>query len=115
MGSNATFSFSRKINLKLVVNPTFQSNAIQGVYDIRNTFTFNSSLRWTSSDGVWNIIASGNNLTNRKYTTKSTFDNQNFRIRICQDWITGAFSIIYKFGNYKDKQHKPVDTSRLRK
>lgn len=115
MGSNATFSFSRKINLKLVVNPTFQSNAIQGVYDIRNTFTFNSSLRWTSSDGVWNIIASGNNLTNRKYTTKSTFDNQNFGIRICQDWITGAFSIIYKFGNYKDKQHKPVDTSRLRK
>ena len=115
MGSNATFSFSRKMNLKLVVNPIFQSNAIQGVYDIGNTFTLNASLRWISSNGVWNIIASGNNLTNRKYTTKSTFGNQNFSMRICQDWITGAFSVIYKFGNYKDKQYKSVDISRLRK
>ncbi len=114
LGGNATATLSRKTDLRLTLNPIFQSCAIQGVYDIKSMFTLNASLRWASKDGAWNVIASGHNLTNRKFDTSSTFANQNFKMLVSQDRPTGSLSIIYKFGNYKQKQHKKVDTSRLR-
>jgi hypothetical protein len=36
-------------------------------------------------------------------------------LRVVQDWTTLALSVIYKFGNYKVKTKKEVDTSRMRK
>ncbi len=115
VGGNATAILSKRHNLRFIVNPVFQSNAIQGVYDIKSMFSIDTSLRWTSSNGVWNVILSGHNLTNRKYNTSSNFGNQNFNMKVRQDWTTAAFTVIHKFGNYKEKQRKEVDTSRLRK
>ncbi len=114
VGANATAILSKQHNLRFIVNSVFQSNAIQGVYDIKRMFSVDASLRWASSDGKWNVIASGHNLTNRKFNTSSTFGNQNFGMKVCQDWATGALTVIYKFGNYKAKNHKKVDTTRLR-
>ncbi len=114
VGGNATATLSKKIDLRLTLNPVFQSAAIQGVYDIKSMFTLDASLRWASKDGAWNVIASGHNLTNRKFDTSSTYANQNFKMLVSQDKPTGSLTIIYKFGNYKQKQHKKVDTSRLR-
>ncbi len=105
--------FSQRSGLRLIVNPFFQSNAIQGVYDIKNIFALNSSLRWASKDTKWNLTLAGNNLTNRRFRSTSTWRGQHFGMEVCQDWISAALTATYRFGNYKEKKTKPVNTSRM--
>lgn len=112
-GTTTSVRLHPKQNLKLIINPFFQTNAIQGVYDIDPIFRINADLRWTSDNGKWNIILKGNNLLNSKINTTSTYRNQDFRMKVAQNWVTGTLSVIYKFGGYKEKQVKEVDTSRM--
>jgi len=114
-GGNVSALLSKKTNVRFSVSPTFQSRAIQGVYDINGMFSLNASMRWTSANGKWNAVLSGYNLTNRRMVTHSGYGNQDFGLRVVQDWTTLALSVIYKFGNYKAKTKKEVDTSRMRK
>lgn len=112
-GGTASLLLCKKTNLRFVINPFFQSNAIQGVYNINNIFKLNASLRWTSNNDKWNVVLSGNNLTNSRFKTQSKYGNQDFSMNVCQDWVTANLSIIFKFGNYKRKNIKEVDTSRM--
>lgn len=114
-GGNLSALLSKRPNVRFSVSPTFQSRSIQGVYDISGIFSLNASMRWASANGKWNAVLSGNNLTNRQIVTHSGYGNQDFGLRVRQDWTTLAFSLIYKFGNYKAKTKKEVDTSRMRK
>ncbi len=112
-GGTASLSLCKKYKINLVLNPFYQSNAIQGVYDIRQMFTLNASLHWVSPDEKWKITAAGSNLTNRHFNSRSVLGNQNFAMNVCQDWIKASLSLIYKFGNYAEKKKKHVDTSRM--
>ena len=114
-GGNVSALLSKKTNVHFSVSPTFQSRAIQGVYDINGMFSLNASMRWASANGKWNAVLSGCNLTNRRMVTHSGYGNQDFGLRVVQDWTTLALSVIYKFRNYKAKTKKEVDTSRMRK
>lgn len=76
-------------------------------------FSLNASLRWASADGHWSLTASGQNLTNRRFNTRSVQGNQHFEMNVCQDWVSASLSAVYKFGNYKPKKRKEVDTSRM--
>ena len=112
-GGMASFLLNKQANLRFILNPFFQSNAIQGVYDIKNLFKLNASLRWASADDKWNVVLSGNNLTNSRFKLHSNYENQDFPMNVSQDWITANLSVIFKFGNYKRKNIKEVDTSRM--
>ena len=61
----------------------------------------------------WNVVLSGNNLTNSKFKLHSNYGNQDFSMNAGQDWITANLSVIFKFGNYKQKNIKNVDTLRM--
>ena len=111
-GGMASFLLNKQANLRFILNPFFQSNAIQGVYDIKNLFKLNASLRWASADDKWNVVLSWNNLTNSRFKLHSNYENQDFSMNVSQDWITANLSVIFKFGNYKRKNIKEVDTSR---
>lgn len=106
---------SKRANLRWMITPYYQSDAIQGVYDIKGVFQLNTSLHWTSRNGKWNATLSGNNLTNHKYHTISTWGNQHYGMDLRKDWTTAAFTLTYKFGNYKEKKQKKVDLSRMGK
>jgi hypothetical protein len=112
-GGMASFLLNKQANLRFILNPFFQSNAIQGIYDIKNLFKLNASLRWASADDKWNVVLSGNNLTNSRFKLHSNYENQDFSMNVSQDWITANLSVIFKFGNYKRKNIKEVDTSRM--
>ncbi len=114
VGGTASIQPWQGTNLRLILSPTYQSSAIQGVYDIRAMFSLNASLRWASKDNQWSIVANGNNLTNRSIQTSDTWRNQHFVMDVCQDWVSGSLTVVYRFGNYKQKQQKKIDTSRLR-
>ena len=113
LGGTASVKLCNTQDLRLILNPFFQSKAIQGVYDISPIFRMNAKLQWTSHDGKWGLRINGNNIFNNKYDTRSVQGNQDYRMKINYSWASVTFAVIYKFGGYKEKTVKEVDTSRM--
>ena len=103
----------RNQNLRLILNPFFQSHAIQGVYDIDPAFKLAAQLNWTSRNNQWNVVLSSKNITNCALTPKSVYGNQNFVMRVLQDYRSVSLTATYKIGNYKARKHEEIDTSRM--
>ena len=113
LGGTASVKLCNTQDLRLILNPFFQSKAIQGVYDISPIFRMNAKLQWSSHDGRWGLRLNGNNIFNNKYDTRSVQGNQDYRMKINYSWASVTFAVIYKFGGYKEKNVKAVDTSRM--
>ena len=113
LGGTASVKLCKTQDLRLILNPFFQSKAIQGVYDISPIFRMNAKLQWSSHDGKWGLRLNGSNIFNNKYDTRSVQGNQDYRMKINYNWSTVTFAVVYKFGGYKEKKVKQVDTSRM--
>ena len=113
LGGTASVKLCNTQDLRLILNPFYQTKAIQGVYDISPIFRMNAKLQWSSHDGKWGLRLNGNNIFNNKYDTRSVQGNQDYRMKINYSWASVTFAVIYKFGGYKEKTVKEVDTSRM--
>ena len=113
LGGTASVKLCNTQDLRLILNPFFQSKAIQGVYDISPVFRMNAKLQWSSHDGKWGLRLNGSNIFNNIYDTRSVQGNQDYRMKINYNWASVTFAVIYKFGGYKEKKVKAVDTSRM--
>ena len=113
LGGTASVKLCSTQDLRLILNPFYQTKAIQGVYDISPIFRMNAKLQWTSHDGKWGLRLNGNNIFNNKYDTRSVQGNQDYRMKINYNWASVTFAVIYKFGGYKEKTVKEVDASRM--
>lgn len=113
LGGTASVKLCSTQDLRLILNPFIQSKAIQGVYDISPIFRMNAKLQWSSHDGRWGLRLNCNNIFNNKYDTRSVQGNQDYRMKINYSWASVTFAVIYKFGGYKEKSIKKVDTSRM--
>ena len=113
LGGTASVKLCSTQDLRFILNPFIQSKAIQGVYDISPIFRMNAKLQWSSHDGKWGLRINGNNIFNNKYDTRSVQGNQDYRMKINYSWASVTFAVIYKFGGYKEKNVKAVDTSRM--
>ena len=113
LGGTASVKLCNTQDLRLILNPFFQSKAIQGVYDISPIFSMDAKLQWSSHDGKWGLRLNGSNIFNNLYDTRSVQGNQDYRMKINNNWASFTFAVIYKFGGYKEKTVKEVDTSRM--
>ena len=113
LGGTASIKFCHTQDLRLILNPFFQSKAIQGVYDVSPIFKMNAKIQWTSHDGKWGLRLNGSKIFNNLYDTRSVQGNQDYRMKINYSWASVTFAVIYKFGGYKEKTVKEVDTSRM--
>ena len=113
LGGTASVKLCNSQDLRLILNPFYQTKAIQGVYDISPIFRMNAKLQWSSHDGKWGLCLNGNNIFNNPYDTRSVQGNQDYRMKINYSWASVTFAVIYKFGGYKEKNVKAVDTSRM--
>ncbi len=113
LGGTASVKPFAEQDVRLIVNPFFQSQAIQGVYDIQPVFRMNATLQWTSRDGAWGVRAIGENIFNNKYRTRSVQGNQDFHMVTTPGWASVTLAVVYKFGGYKEKKVRGVDTSRM--
>ena len=113
LGGTASVKLCKTQDLRLILNPFFQSKSIQGVYDISPIFRMNTKLQWSSHDGKWGLRLNGNNIFNNFFDTRSVQGNQDYRMKINFNWSTVTFTLVYKFGGYKEKKVKQVDTSRM--
>lgn len=113
LGGTASVKLCSTQDLRLILNPFIQSKAIQGVYDISPVFRMNAKLQWSSHNGKWGVRLNGSNIFNNLYDTRSVQGNQDYRMKINYNWASFTFAVIYKFGGYKEKPVKEVDTSRM--
>ena len=116
LGGTASVKLCNSQDLRLILNPfyqIYQTKAIQGVYDISPIFRMNAKLQWSSHDGKWGLRLNGNNIFNNPYDTRSVQGNQDYRMKINYNWASVTFAVVYKFGDYKKKNVKAVDTSRM--
>ena len=63
--------------------------------------------------GIWGVRLNGSNIFNNWFDTRSVQGNQDYRMKINYNWASVTFAVIYKFGGYKEKNIKKVDTSRM--
>ena len=113
LGGTASIKLCSTQDLRLILNPFYQTKAIQGVYDISPIFRMNAKLQWSSHDGKWGVRLNGSNIFNNWFDTRSVQGNQDYRMKINYNWASVTFAVIYKFGGYKEKTVKEVDTSRM--
>lgn len=113
LGGTASVKLCNTQDLRLILNPFYQTKAIQGVYDISPIFRMNAKLQWSSHDGKWGLRLNGSNIFNNLYDTRSVQGNQDYRMKINYNWASVTFAVIHKFGGYKEKNVKAVDTSRM--
>ena len=113
LGGTASIKLCQTQDLRLILNPFYQTKAIQGVYDISPIFRMDAKLQWSSHDGKWGLRLNGNNIFNNRFDTRSVQGNQDYRMKINYNWASVTFAVIYKFGGYKEKTVKAVDTSRM--
>ena len=112
--SNNTFILSRKPNLVANLSGRYQSEAIQGFYNIRPTGSLDASLQWTSVNGKARLILKGQDLFHT--TSPHTFidwEGQRMEQRLDWDNRNVSLTFVYKFGGYKEKKREAVDTSRI--
>lgn len=113
LGGTASVKLCSTQDLRLILNPFYQTKAIQGVYDISPVFRMDAKLQWSSHDGKWGVRLNGSNIFNNRFDTRSVQGNQDYRMKINYNWASVTFAVIYKFGGYKEKNVKAVDTSRM--
>lgn len=113
LGGTASVKLCSTQDLRLIINPFYQTKAIQGVYDISPIFSMDAKLQWSSHDGKWGVRLNGSNIFNNRFDTRSVQGNQDYRMKVNYNWSSFTFAVIYKFGGYKEKTVKEVDTSRM--
>lgn len=113
LSTNLSARLLSRHNLRLVIIPSIQTKAIQGVYDIDPIFMLRAQLYWLSDNKQWSLTLAGNNLTNCFFNAKSVYGNQNFCMRTRNSYRTISLTAALKFGSYKDKKHKEIDISRM--
>ena len=113
LGGMAVARLSQRHNIQLILNPFFQTKAIQGLYDIDPFLRLHATLRYTSKNGKWSLVAKGENILNAHISTSSTIANQDYSMRVWMPYTNYTFTAVYRIGNFKEKQKKEVDTSRM--
>ena len=109
----AVIKFSQRHNIQFILTPFFQTKAIQGVYDIDPLLRLNATLRYSTPNGKWSLVARGDNILNGHATTHSSIGNQDYAMRVWMPYTSYSLTAIFRLGNFKEKQKKEVDTSRM--
>lgn len=109
-----TFHLSRKPAIDLEVNGFFQSGAIQGTFDIEPLGSADAAVKWTFDKGRATLSVRCNDLFDSGMpSTKVRYRGQWLDMGAQRYMRTSTVHFSYRFGGYKAKKHKGVDTSRF--
>lgn len=109
-----TFQLCRQPNLKMEVTAFGQTQSIQGSYDIQPVGFVDAALRYTFVKDRAMLQLKGNdifNTMNPKTRVRNGAQHLDMNTKSYLQSVTLSFS--YRFGGYKKKEVKNVDTSRF--
>lgn len=108
-----TFKVGKHVSFEL--NGRYQSAAIQGTFDIQPLFNLEAAAKWTFAHEKASISIRGNDLLNTGYPkTEVRFRGQYLDMDNSFYNRSVTIHFVYRFGGYKEKKQKEVDTSRFR-
>lgn len=109
-----TFHVSRKPAIDLEVNGFFQSAAIQGTFDVEPLGSADAAVKWTFDRGRATLSVRCNDLFDSGMPrTKIRYRGQWLDMGAQRYTRTATVHFSYRFGGYKERRHKEVDTSRF--
>jgi len=114
---NNTFNISSKPNIKAELSGSYITRNIQGPMIISSMYSVNTGIKWTFAKDKAELSFKANDMFN-SWTPKDLYLNyktQNLKMRMISDSRSISISFTYKFGGFKEKKYKEVDSSRFRK
>lgn len=111
-----TFNISNKPNIKAELNGMYITPNIQGPSELSKFYRVDAGIKWTFANNNAEIQLKANDIFNSSSIDlwKMKYDAQNIEMHIQPNSRNINLSFTYKFGNYKAKQYKNVDTSRFK-
>ena len=107
-----TITASKHLSFEL--NGMYTSPLIQGTYDLTCFMRVDVAAKWRFLNDKCNITARLNDMFNTGLPkTKVNYANQKFDMNTTYYLRSFTLSFSYRFGGYKEKEHKDIDTSRF--
>lgn len=112
---NNDINISSDPDLKMNISGHYTTpTAIQGLYDLGSTGDFSAGFTWTFAKERMKLILNIEDIFNTNTPTASIdYQNQKSRMDAFRDTRLISLSFIYRFGGFKEKERKEVDTSRF--
>lgn len=89
-------------------------SATQGIYDLGASGNLSGAFTWTFQEDRARLILKADDIFNTRIPTASIdFKGQKSSLKAFQDTRLFSLSFVYRFGGYKEKERKEVDTSRF--
>lgn len=112
-----TFNISSKPNIKAELSGSYITRSIQGPMTISSMYRIDAGLKWISGNNKAELSLKVNDLFN-SWSPKDLnlhYKTQDLRMHMIPDSRRISFSFIYKFGGFKEKKYREVDSSRFGK
>ncbi|NDW08444.1 outer membrane beta-barrel family protein [Dysgonomonas sp. 520] len=112
-----TFNISSKPNIKAELSGSCITRNIQGPMTISSMYSVDAGIKWTFTNDKAELFLKANDIFN-SWTPKDlnlNYKTQNLQMRMVPDSRRISISFTYKFGGFKEKKHKEVDSSRFGK
>ena len=107
-----TFKVNKNLAFELMGN--VQTPVIQGTFDIESIFNFTAGLKWSFANDRMSFSARCNDILNTGMPkTKVRFKGQDLDMNSAFYSRAFTLNLSYRFGGYKRKNLKEVDTSRF--
>ena len=109
-----TLRLSRKPDLVFEFGGHYQSESLQCTYDIGPSWRVDAGMKWTFAGGKADLSIKGNDLFD-SLTPISSVDFGDQQLHMGNEFHTRnvTVNVVYRFGGYKEKKRKEVDTSRF--
>lgn len=112
-----TLTLSNKPDIRMQLTGLYLSPSIQGSYTLSSVWALHAGLRWNFANGKASLQLKANDIFN---SMQGNVDvslrnrGQYMDMHVNSYSRNVLVSFIYKFGGYKEKQYKEVDTSRFK-
>lgn len=111
---NNTFNISSKPDIKAELSAAYITSFIQGPGDLPGMWNIDAGLKWSFAAKKAEIKVKATDLFKAwNPEMRLRYATQNIKMCPDQDSRSLTVSFSYKFGGYKGKSHKAVDTSRF--
>lgn len=109
-----TLKLSSKPNIIFELTGTYITPNIQGPAKISRLWNVDAGLKWTFAKDKGELRLKGSDLFDSwSYTLKTHYNKQHLDMYMLPDSRAVTLSFAYKFGGYKSRERKAVDTSRF--
>ena len=107
------FILSAKPDIRFNLSGTYTTPAIQGIMDLSNSYIVSGGLTWSfDHDRAKLIVKATDIFESRLPFVTIDYKGQKGTMDTFQDTRMVSISFVYRFGGFKEKERKEVDTSR---